>query len=281
MLQCGALACGIVAGLTVPAAAGFSLFSHQFGEEGGQPYRTSTGTGFFVSRLADAGDGSPWVIRPILFSSAGTEYEYTTYITHDPRGPSRRSGGTNNQSDQFYIARGVYPQNFSNRNANQVSLGGPIAFFDDAGAQARFDVVTRGIITGRSFIAGPAVGSLRSPEGEGLTGLMLGRFTIPQDTTLIGRPQIVLNVGGTARTIELDVNGLPVAVEGVTNGYLRLAAYPVNNLFFFEPTFGQPFGQNYGLATTYDVWITEIPAPGSMCAVLAIGLATIQRRRAL
>ncbi len=273
----------LVSAATVLAAAAgaqgaFTFATHGFGDTGGSAYRTSDGSGFYVNSGADSGDGTASVIRPLNAASwvAGNDNEWTSYVTHDGLGPTRRSGGTNNQSDQFYVGAGVYAAAFTSRNANVVSLT------PGHDAAARTAITDAGVLLGGSFIAGPSVASGPSPAAglggtAGSQGVFLARLTVKTGVTITGAVQVI----GSFGTSDLVLN------SGVPSNGVYLNAYKVATVTLSDAGFDVGLGESEDFtdmpADVYDIWVEEstiVPTPGAVALFGAAGLAGLRRRRA-
>lgn len=262
----------VSAAAVLAAAAGaqgaFTFATQGFGDTGGQAYRTSDGSPFYVHSSRDNGSGLPDMSRPLSGAAANIEIEYTSYISHDRLGPTRRSGAPNNASDNFYIAAGVYAPGFTTRSS------GLVAFTPgtDLGP-----VISAGVFSGGSFIAGPAIASGPSPAGAGAEGIFLARFTVRDGVTVQG-PRVNLIGGGFNINPALDGAAVPVA--GVTGGALALRSYLVaDNVDITDAGFELVRG-GFGTVDVYDIWLVEVPAPGAIALFGAAGLAGLRRRRA-
>jgi hypothetical protein len=271
----------VSAATILAAAAGaqgaFTFATHGFGDTAGQPYVTSNGSAFFVHSSRDNGEGVPDLVRPIHAANwataaggfDGLDVEWTTYVTESNVGPSHRSGGTDNSSDLFYLSRGVYGPGFTSANASSVSLGP-----GTNGAQA-----LNGVIFGSSFIAGPPVASGPSPEGLGLQGIMLGRFTVAAGVTISGMPNLI-GTAGDGSPINLNIALGGPAVDVGSGQLVALRAYLVAAEVIEDDGFDGD-GEPFGASNTYDVWFTEvIPTPGAVALAGIAGLAGLRRRRA-
>lgn len=273
------LVCTVMPLTLTPSAVGaFTFATHAFGDSGGQPYRTSDGSGFFVHSSRDAGDGTPDLSRPLHSASwagAGNDLEWTSYFTHDGLGPSRRSGAPNNASDQFYITAGVYPAGFSSRNSNFA------AFTPGHDAAARAAVVDTGVIFGGTFIAGPSQPSGPSPltAMADLTfwqGLFLARLTVRDGVTISGSVTVV----GSFGTSQLVLN------SGIEAGGVVLNSYKVADIVLTDSGFDTGTGESENFAgvavDVYDIWLEQppFPSPGPVAVFGAAGLVGLRRRRA-
>lgn len=287
----------LVSAATILAAAAgaqgaFTFATHGFGDTGGTAYRTSDGSGFFVVSTADSGDGTASVIRPLNAASwtgaAGNAAEWTSYVTHDGMGPSRRSGAPNNQSDSFYLGANVYAAGFANRNANVVSLT------PGHDAAARTAVTDDGVLLGGSFIAGPSVASGPSPASNGtvgagvnnLGGVFLARLTVKSGVGITGAVQVI----GSFGTVNLGLN-TGVGVAAPTPAYVGqtifLNSYKVATVTLSDAGFDTGSGSSEDFsgasADVYDIWVEEatlVPTPGAVALFGAAGLAGLRRRRA-
>lgn len=275
----------LVSAATVLAAAAgaqgaFTFATHGFGDTGGSAYRTSDGSGFFVVGTADSGDGTASVIRPLNAASwagAGNDAEWTSYVTHDGMGPSRRASTAalpaHNQSDMFYIGAGVYGAAFTSRNANVVSLT------PGHDAAARTAITDDGVLSGGSFIAGPSVASGPSPEGGTFQGVFLARLTAKSGVGITGAVQVI----GSFGTLDLTLNGAPVA--GLGGVLYQLKSYRVATVTLSDAGFDTGSGSSEDFsgmaADVNDVWLVEaVPTPGAVALFGAAGLAGLRRRRA-
>jgi MYXO-CTERM domain-containing protein len=270
----------LVSAATILAAAAgaqgaFTFATHGFGDTGGSAYRTSDGSGFYVNSAADSGDGTASVIRPLNAASwvAGNDNEWTSYVTHDGMGPTRRSGAPNNQSDSFYLGTGVYAAGFASRNANVVSLT------PGHDAAARTAITDDGVLLGGSFIAGPSVASGPSPEGGTFQGVFLARLTAKSGVGITGAVQVI----GSFGTLDLTLNGAPVA--GLGGVLYQLKSYRVATVTLNDAGFDTGSGSSEDFsgasADVNDVWLVEaVPTPGAVALFGAAGLAGLRRRRA-
>ncbi len=284
-------------------ARSFTLSRHAFGEDGGQPYRTSDGSGFYIGVGSDTGDGTPSLMRPLNHSGweGNSAAEWQTYLTQDRLGPSRYPGAPNNASDQFYLnnpapGAGVYPEGFARRNCTAVQLGPALGGGEPEAVAARLAIVNKGVLSGSAFFVGPATPSGRSPapgvqylNESGIPsiahpdGLMLARLTVRRGVTISGAARVRATIGGQSQNIDLILNGPAVetAPGNVLDG-LQLRAFLVGQVLVEGLQFGggYPFDQ----ADVYDVWVTEarVEVPGaSTAAVFAtIALGSARRRRA-
>lgn len=263
----------VCAATAAPAfATGFSLSVAAFGEGGsGSPWRTSDGSSFFIHSEQDYGDGSPGLQRPSHSAFVGSpDTEWTSYLTHDALGPTRRGGSPHNPSDQFYLSRGVYSSGFSNRSSALVSFTPSLGALTPEGIEAREASIESGRISGASFIAGPPVAAGQSPFGT--RGLMLARLTVARGTTIAGQVLAFLTptMGGPSDQVQLTLNG------DQSGGYL-LQALLVAQVEVTDPGFGSETA--FGSADVYDIWLAQVPSPSSALLFGALGLALSSRRR--
>ncbi len=276
--------------LAQPSQAIFTFATHGFGDTGGlggQPYRTSDGSGFFVHSSADAGDGTPSAARPVHNSSwegTGNDREWSSYMTHDGLGPSRRSGAPNNPSDAFYINHMVYQPTFNSRSSNLVS------FTPSLDAAARRAIADDGVLLGGSFIAGPSVSSGPSPVrkyfiGTTYEGVFLARLTVKAGVQIAGAAQVIGNFGTADLVLDSGVGASRIDQPG---GRVYLNSYKVATVTLSDPGFDAGTGESENFAgvgvDVYDIWVEEwttiIPTPSAVALFGAAGLAGLRRRRA-
>lgn len=298
-----------VACLCSTAQADFDFFISIFGDRSGLPYTTSDSSGFFVHSSRDWGDGSPTLIRPLHTTIPTTpDVEWTSYMSHDPFGPTRRSGAPNNSSDEFYISRDIYDPNFTSRSAGGLTIPNPadttVSVFDPADIDARLAVVQSGVIQGYSLTPFPPR-SGRSPEpgyfaqlpaiapgGSPMfvfyepQGMFLARLTVRRGVTISGLIEVGLRIGSVGDPLLdpfdliLDGPSTPFPSTGPANAF-KLKSYLVAQPTITDFQFGTttPFGE----ADVYDIWISEdfveVPAPGAACIVALSGVAALRRRR--
>ncbi|HVZ95175.1 MAG TPA: hypothetical protein VG797_11765 [Phycisphaerales bacterium] len=249
----------------------FRLAAHGFGGSIGQPYRTSDGSGFFI-HSSQENEGMAVVDRPAHADFAGdADLEWTTYVSEDPLGPSRRAGGINNAADSFYITRGVYPVGFASRNSAMgvMSWGGSESEMVLRSRQ----VSESGVFHGDFFIAAAPIVSSVSPEGAGTQGIFLARLTVQRGVTITGLPDIILASGPFQ-------DGLfhPTLNGELDHGF-GLRSYLVAQTTILDTGVGgeTPFGD----ADVYDVWVVSmgaVPAPGAL-AMIGAGAPLVWRRR--
>lgn len=295
----------VVACLSSTANADFDFFLSVFGDLSGSPYTTSDGSGFFVHSSRDWGDGSPTLIRPLHTTIPTTpEVEWTSYMSHDPFGPTRRSGAPNNSSDAFYISRGIYDPSFTSRSAGGLTIPNPsdtsVSVFDPADTNARLAVVQSGAIQGYSLTPFPSP-SGRSPEPgyfarlPGMTpagnpiivfyepqGYFLARLTVRRGVTISGQTLVSLRAGSFTDSLDLILDGpsVPFPSVGPANAF-KLKSYLVAQPTIADFQFGTttPFGD----ADVYDIWISEdfveVPSPGAACIAALSGAVALRRRR--
>ncbi len=279
-------AAGVVTvALSAPASAQtFRLAVVGFGDTEGQPYRTSDGSGFFVHTAQDFGDGTPTIVRPVSAPSweAGDDLEWTSYVSHDTLGPSRRAGGVNNQSDQFYLSRGVYAPGFTDYSAKLVSLTSGYAA---PGATAvRNAVVQSGVMFGASFFQGPATPFGASPNPIAQEGIFLARLTVRRGVTISGDLSVYVGRVGVVGSLNfpsvvLD-GGPPIPIPGTFGYEFHLQSYLVAQPNITDDGFDAD-GNPFGAADVYDVWLNALPfpAPGPVAVFALAGMAGLRRRR--
>lgn len=263
----------VLAGTSL-AADPFRFVAHGFGGTAGTPYYTNDGSGFYVHSDYDFGDGTPSLERPTASQiSSAADAEWTSYVTEDALGPSRYAGDANNESDQFYLSHGVYPESFSSRSASVGLLiwGGR----HDALPQRRRNVVDSGNLRADFYIASQPIPSGISPEGADLPGIFLARFTVHRGVTVHGSPQIFLGLP-MAEGVNFRMN-----LDGAPYGDFALRSYLVAQPDILDPGM-HPDEGGFGAADVYDVWLVHldlaVPAPGAVSLLIGAGILYGRRR---
>lgn len=276
------LTLSIVLSGVVLATQPFTSTTQGFGFTGGLPYRTSDGSRFFIHTHQDFGDGSPNYLRPTSAASSNEpELEWTTYVTQDAFGPTRIGGGSNNESDEFYLSRGVYQPGFASRTPALGVLIWGSGGYDPIGRafRMRMGSVTTGTLRGDYFIAGPPLQSGIAPDGHGSAGIFFARLTVRRGVSISGEPWSSYALDGPTS----PALGTPLHIDGLPVQGLSARSYLVAQPTIADTGIGGS-GEPFGPADVYDIWIVrdspvQLPTAPTTALACVGALITGRRRR--